>query len=134
LAANIEELDIMPTASPHNIVKESYGSKDKLVEKVSSLVLPADGESSDDHKRRLRNVANRKLLHLLALGEKVEALGGRDGMVSKILAAKGQTKDHEYGDKLKKLSLGRLLDLHRSTERRVGGKAKKKPQGQRRAQ
>lgn len=121
----------MPTATPLQIVKEKHGSKEQLVETVAGLVEPIEGESADEHKRRLRNVPNAKLLHLMAVGERVKELGGRDAVVKKVLELKGQPKDHEYGDSLRKLSQGRLLDLLGSAQRRAAGKAKKAPRQQR---
>lgn len=107
----------MAKATPLNRVKDEFGDKTKLVEKIAALVEPKGDESSDAHKRRLKNVSNKKLLHLLALGEKVKALGGRDAIVKRILELRGQSKDHEYGDKLKRLPLGRVVDLVGSLER-----------------
>lgn len=104
----------MAKKSPLQIVKETHGSKEELVKKVASLVEPEEGESAEEHLARLKYVSNAKLLHLVALAEQAQALGGRDGMVAKILELKGQTKDREYEDKLKKLSMGRLVDLTRS--------------------
>src|SRR5688572_28165657 len=103
-------------ATPHQRVKE-HGSKTDLIEKIVGLVEAGPDESADAHKRRLRNTSNAKLLHLLDLGEKVKALGGRDAMVKKALELKGQSKDHEYSDKLKTLSLGKLVDMIGSLER-----------------
>lgn len=122
----------MPALSPHQIVTKEHGSKNDLVDKVAAVIEPQEGESADEHKRRLRNVPNRKLLHLLALGEKAKELGGREKIVAKILELKKQSKDHEYGDFLKTLSLGQLVDKVGSVERRASGKAKKKPKSQRR--
>jgi hypothetical protein len=115
----------MPT--PLQIIKDQHGSKDALIDKVLPLVEPQDGETKDEHKKRLKYVANAKLLHLHALGERVAKLGGRDKIVARILELRGQTKDHEYADSLKKLSLGRLVDMVASVERRTAGKAKKAP-------
>lgn len=111
--------------TPHQRVKEQHGSKTDLIDKIVGLVEPGPDESSDDHKRRLRNTSNAKLLHLLDLGEKVKALGGRDAMVKTVLALKGQPKDHEYGDALKQLTLGRLVDMIGSLERAQKKVAKK---------
>lgn len=120
----------MAKKTPLQIVKETYGSKDDLVKKVASLVDPEPGESADEHLARLKYVSNAKLLHLVTLAEQAQALGGRDGMVAKILELKGQTKDREYEDKLKTLSLGRLVDLTRGlmqaakqAERKAGAPA-----------
>ncbi|MCA9650542.1 MAG: hypothetical protein H6712_16575 [Myxococcales bacterium] len=109
--------------TPLQIVKDDHGSKDALVDKVAALVDREDGESEEDHKKRLKLVPNAKLLHLLAVGEKAKALGGRDGIVARILELKNQSKDHEFGDKLKKTSLGRLIDTLQSLERAAKKKA-----------
>ena len=79
--------------TPLQIVKEQHGSKADLIKKLAGLIESEDGESDDDHKRRLRNVSNAKLLHLLDIGERAKAAGGRDGLVAKILELKGQSKD-----------------------------------------
>jgi hypothetical protein len=115
----------MPT--PLQTIKDRHGSKDALIDKVLPLVESLDGETKDDHKKRLKYVANAKLLHLHALGERVQKLGGREKIVARILELRGQKKDHEYSDKLKKLPLGKLVDLLQSVERRSAGKAKKAP-------
>lgn len=113
--------------TPLQIVKEQHGSKADLITKLAGLIAPMDGESDDDHKRRLRNVSNAKLLHLIDVGERAKAAGGRDGLVAKVLELKGQSKDHEYSDSLKKKSLGDLLDMAASLQRRADGKSAKKP-------
>ena len=113
--------------TPLQIVKEQHGSKADLINKLVGLIESDDGESDDDHKRRLRNVSNAKLLHLLDVGERAKAAGGRDGLVAKVLELKKQSKDHEYGDALKKKSLGDLLDMVASLQRRADGKSAKKP-------
>lgn len=107
----------MAKQTPLQIVKDRYGSKDKLIEAVTAVVEPHEGESADDHKKRLKHVSNAKLLHLLAMAEKAKALGGRDGMVGKILELKGQPKDDEYRTRLQRMSLARLVDLTQSLQR-----------------
>lgn len=109
----------MAKPTPLKIVKDKHGSKAELVDKVVELVEPMEGESSDEHKRRLRNTSNAKLLHLLDLGEKVKEAGGRDGLVKAILESKKQTKDHEYADSLERLPLGKLYDLAQTAKRRA---------------
>jgi len=119
----------MAKPTPLNQVKDKFGGKTELVEKIVALVEPKGDESSDAHKRRLKNVSNKKLLHLLALGEKVKSLGGRDAIVKRILELRGQSKDHEYGDKLKRLPLGKVVDvlggLERGTKERTAKPAAK---------
>ena len=97
--------------SPLQIIKEQHGSKADLIAKIVPLIEAEEGESADDHKARLAHVANRKLLHLHALGEKVKGLGGRKAIQTKILELKKQPKDHEYETKLGTMSLGQIVDL-----------------------
>jgi len=123
MAARIENTN-MAKKTPLQLVNERYGSKDKLIDAVVALVERDEGETEDDHKKRLKHVSNAKLLHLVGVAEQVKALGGREGMVDKILAIKGQPKDHEYRDALKRMPLGRLVDLAQSLQR-TGRTAKK---------
>jgi hypothetical protein len=117
MAANIEEDEIMAKKTPLQIVKDQYGSKDKLVDAVAALVERAEGETDDEHKKRLKYVSNAKLLHIAGQAERAKALGGRDAMIAKALELKAQTKDHEYADRLKRLPLGRLIDLVEGLQR-----------------
>src|SRR5262245_55816320 len=103
--------------TPQQIVKDTYGDKGKLIDAVVGLVEPATDETPEQHKRRLRNVSNAKLLHLIALGQRVKELGGRDAIVKQILELKRQSKDHEYADHLRRLALGRVVDLLQSLQR-----------------
>jgi len=100
----------MANTTPLQITKEKYGSKEALIDALLPLIDKFDDESDDDAKKRLKYVANRKLLHLLALGERAKELGGRDGMVKTIAELKGQPKDNEYTDFLKRRTLGQLVD------------------------
>lgn len=103
--------------SPLQLVKEKYGSKQELVAKLESLVDRPEGESSEEFAARMKTVANRKLLHLLDVGEKVAALGGRDALVTKVADLRGQSKDKDYVTKLSSFSMAKLLDLHTSLAR-----------------
>jgi hypothetical protein len=107
----------MAKKTPLQIVKDQYGSKDKLIDAVAAAVERDQGESEDEHKKRLKYVSNAKLLHLVAVAEKAKALGGKSGMIDKILELKRQPKDHEYRDRLGRMALGRLVDLVQSLER-----------------
>ena len=113
----------MANKSPLQIIKDEHGSKDELIAKVIPLIDKLDDESEDEQKARLKHTANAKLLHLLALGEKAKALGGRDGMVKTIAELKGQPKDNEYTDALKRMTLGQLVDLTTSLQRKAKAKA-----------
>ena len=105
--------------SPLQQVKNLYGSKDKLIAAVADHFSPADGESADDFRARLRHVANAKLLRLAKIGESIKALGGREAMIAKIAELRGQAKDKDYLGKLATYASPRLLDLHRSLSRKA---------------
>ena len=100
----------MAQATPLATLKAEHGSKVQLIDKVVPLIDKDPEESDEDCKKRLSNVANRKLLRLLALGERAKALGGRDGIVKMIAELKGQPKDNEFTDALKRQTLGQLVD------------------------
>jgi hypothetical protein len=116
----------MPKNSPLQQVNTLHGSKDKLVARVAEL-LPSSfaGESAEDYKKRLKYVANSKLLRLVKLGEEFVSLGGVEKIVDTIAVLKGQSKDKDFKASLSKLSVPRLLDLHRSLARKTKAAAKK---------
>ncbi len=113
--------------TPLQIVKDTFGSKEKLAEKVAGLLEPGEDEDKDAFVGRLKHVANQKLLHLHAVGERFKELGGRDKLVAKVAELKGQAKDSDFIERLKAYSPGRLIDLHDSLSRRAAGKAKRPP-------
>jgi hypothetical protein len=104
--------------SPVAVVKESFQSKDKLVEAVQKLAtadLWLDRVSAD---KGLAKVSNQKLLKLhAALTDAKQRFGTRDKLISAILELKKRTKDAGYSAGLKKQALPQLLDLHASAER-----------------
>lgn len=116
----------MSKNSPLHNVKKLFGSKEQLVAKVAEL-LPTSfsGESIDDYKKRLKYVANSKLLRLAQLGEKAKTLGGVQQIVETIALLKGQSKDKDFKAALAKLSIPRLLDMHASLARKTKAEAKK---------
>lgn len=109
----------MSKLSPLQNVKKIYGSKDQLISKVIELLTPADGESREDFSKRLKYVANAKLLRLVQIGEKIKELGGRSALVAKLAELKGQAKDKDFTASLGKLSLARLLDTYQALTRKV---------------
>ncbi len=112
----------MSKETPLQTVKRVYGSKDKLVDSVTSA-LQKLGEDADDLKERLTIASNKKLLHLAAVTKDIqERYGSRDKLVDAILTALGKVKDSDYGTKLSSLPLPRLLDLVRSAEKHAGRK------------
>lgn len=110
----------MPKITPLQNVKKLFGSKDQLVAKVAEL-LPTSfvGESVEDYKKRLKYVANSKLLRLAEIGEKAKKLGGVQAIVDKIAELKGHAKDKDFKAALAMVSVPSLVDLHQSLTRRL---------------
>lgn len=110
----------MSKNSPLQDVKKLFGSKEQLVARVAEL-LPTSftGESLDDYKKRLKYVANSKLLRLAKLGEKAKELGGVQQIADAIAKLKGQAKDKDFAAALAKLPIPRLLDMHASLSRKL---------------
>lgn len=116
----------MPKQSPLQQVKQAHGSKEQLVARVAELLPSSDsGESAEDYKKRLKYVANSKLLRLVKLGEEFASLGSVEKIVDTIALLKGQSKDKDFKASLSKLSVPRLLDMHRSLARKTKTEAKK---------
>lgn len=109
----------MAKLSPLQNVKKLHGSKEQLLSKIADVLAPNEGESRDEFVKRLKYVANAKLLRLLAVGEKVKELGGRAALVAKIGELKKQAKDKDFALMLNKLSLPRLLDTFQSLSRKA---------------
>jgi hypothetical protein len=108
----------MPRKSPLAQVNESFGGKDKLVEKLVSL-LESD-ESKEELRKRLLGVANGKLLHLHEVASMVkEKYGSRDKLLGAAAQALGRAKDKDYLAKLETYSTAKLLDVTLVAERRA---------------
>jgi hypothetical protein len=108
----------MSQKSPLAIVNETFGAKDKLVDKLVGLLDRGD-ESKDDLRKRLSTAANTKLLHLHKVATEVkEKWGSHDALVKDVAKALGRTKDKPFVDRLAAYSDARLIDLARATERR----------------
>ncbi|MEZ4383904.1 MAG: hypothetical protein R3A79_21410 [Nannocystaceae bacterium] len=114
----------MPT-SPLQQVKKLYGSKEKLVDEVAGLFAPAEGESADDFRKRLKHVANAKLLRLAKIGAAVKEIGGRDALIAKVAELSGLAKDKDFVTKIGSYADPKLLELHRSLSRKAKAKAAK---------
>ncbi|HVZ74190.1 MAG TPA: hypothetical protein VHJ20_17545 [Polyangia bacterium] len=112
----------MSSASPLARVKEEFGGKDKLVDKLVGLVDAGD-ESKDDLRKRLLGAANSKLLRLHGVATKVKAKGGHDGLAAAAATAVGHGKDKDFVAKLESFSNGRLVDILEAGERRAKRKA-----------
>jgi hypothetical protein len=108
----------MAAKSPLARVKEEFGSKDKLVDKIVGLLGSGD-ESKDDLRKRLLGAANGKLLRLAGRATALKELGGHDKLAAAAAGALGRSKDADYVAKLGTYSTGRLLDLKKVAETRA---------------
>ncbi len=99
----------MSKKSPLLEVNESFGGKDKLVEKLVGL-LESD-ESKEDLRQKLLGVANGKLLRLHRVATAVkEKFGSRDKLVAELASGR---KDKDYTTRLEGFSTARLADMAR---------------------
>jgi len=112
------ELKISPLAR----VKEEFGGKDKLVDKIVG-VLDSGDESKDELRKRLLGVSNTKLVRLFSVATKTKQAGGHDKLVSTAAEKLNRAKDKDYVAKLDEYSDGRLLDVVESAARRSGAAA-----------
>jgi hypothetical protein len=110
------------SSSPLARVKEEFGGKDKLVDKLVGLVDAGD-ESKDDLRKRLLGAANSKLLRLHIVASKVKEQGGHDKLAAAAASGVGHGKDKDYVAKLESFSNGRLVDMLASAERRAKRKS-----------
>jgi len=115
MAAAAEALKQSPLAR----VKEEFGGKDKLVDKIVG-VLDSGDESKDELRKRLLGVSNTKLIRLFSVATKTKQAGGHDKLVATTAEKLNRAKDKDYVAKLESYSAGRLLDVLSSAERRSG--------------
>jgi len=115
MAAAAEALKTSPLAR----VKEEFGGKDKLVDKIVG-VLDSGDESKDELRKRLLGVSNTKLIRLFSVATKTKQAGGHDKLVATTAEKLNRAKDKDYVAKLESYSAGRLLDVLSSAERRSG--------------
>ena len=108
----------MAKKTPLAQVNDTFGGKDKLVDKLVSF-LESD-EAKDEVRKRLLSVSNSKLLHLHEVASMVkEEYGSRDKLLDAAAQALGRAKDKDYKAKLESYSTAKLLDVTRIAERRA---------------
>jgi hypothetical protein len=112
------ELKVSPLAR----VKEEFGGKDKLVDKIVG-VLDSGDESKDELRKRLLGVSNTKLVRLFSVATRTKQAGGHDKLVATTAEKLNRTKDKDYVSKLGDFSNGRLLDMLQSAEGRSASSA-----------
>jgi hypothetical protein len=119
----------MSQTSPLARVKEQFGGKDKLVDKIVGLLDSGD-EPKEELRKRLLGAANGKLIRLHEVASSLKQHGGHDKLVEAAAAGLGRSKDKDYVEKLSTFSSGRLLDMLRvSTARGAATAAKAKAAG-----
>ncbi|MFH0902545.1 MAG: hypothetical protein V2A73_18095 [Pseudomonadota bacterium] len=103
-----------PQRSPLQMVKEQFGSKDTLVEKVLGLV--EHGEvAKDELKERLLKASNKKLLRLAETAESIRSqYGSKEALANAVAGMLGKAKDISYVKRIGKYTSGRLLDMART--------------------
>ena len=123
----------MPQKSPLSLVNETFGAKDKLVEKLVTL-LDQGEEPKAELRKRLLVAANSKLLNLHRVATAVkEKFGSRDKLVAQAASLLGHSKDKDFLTRLDNQSDARLLDLVAAAERKAkkaAAKPKTKPAAQ----
>src|SRR5689334_6831303 len=113
MAAAAEALKTGPLAR----VKQEFGGKDKLVDKIVG-VLDSGDESKDELRKRLLGVSNTKLVRLFSVATKTKQAGGHDKLVASTAEKLNRAKDKDYVAKLEEYSDGRLLDMLGAAEGR----------------
>ena len=107
--------------SPLAEVRDQFGSKEALADKLIPVLDRPEGEDEADFKRRIRTASNRQLLRLWKAEEAVKALGGKKKLVDEIVQLKFGRANAEYGAKITRFMNTRLLDLHQSLKSAAKG-------------
>ncbi len=110
---------------PLRLVKDSFQSKEKLVEAVQKLATADLWIDRVNSEKGLARVANGKLVRLHAiLSDAKQRFGSRDKLIAAILELEKRTKDAGYKARLEQYPLPRLLDAHQTADRRAKAKTK----------
>jgi hypothetical protein len=102
--------------SPLSRVKDEFGGKDKLVDKIVGILDGGD-LSKDDLRKKLLGVANGKLIRLHTVATRTKEAGGHDKLAATTADKLKRGKDKDYVNKLGEYSNGRLLDILTVAER-----------------
>jgi hypothetical protein len=105
-------------------VKEEFGGKDKLVDKIVGVLETGEDESKDELRKRLLGVSNSKLIRLHGVATRTKAAGGHDKLAAAAAEGLKHGKDKDFVQKLSGLSNGRLLDIVEAASGRSNGAAK----------
>lgn len=111
----------MQKKSPLQLVRDQFGSKEELVNKLLPLIDRLKKEESDsDFARRIGNASNTQLLRMWKVEQAVqERFGSKDALIDAIVRLKfkegknGYKGNADYQAALGRKSKSYLLDLHR---------------------
>jgi hypothetical protein len=109
--------------SPLARVKDEFGGKDKLVDKIVGVLGSSADESKDEVRKRLLGVANRKLIRLYSVATRTKEAGGHDELAQAAANGLNRGKDKDYVTRLGDYSNGRLLDMLGSSQARKAAAA-----------
>lgn len=103
-------------SAPLHTVKDKFGSKEALVDRLMPLLDRQPEESEEEFKDRLMRVSNRKLLRLFERENTLrEQFGNRETLVDRIMELRLQVGRKANADLRRVLltqSTGRLLSAH----------------------
>ncbi len=109
------------TKNPLARVKEEFGGKDKLVDKIVGVLETSEDESKDELRKRLLGVSNTKLIRLHSVATRTKEAGGHDKLAATAAERLKHGKDKDYVQMLSGLSNGRLLDMAKAAGGRGTG-------------
>ena len=102
----------MAKKSPLQQVRDEFGSKAELAEKVLGILEADENEDAEDFKHRVETMSNRKLLRLWAAHQRVQSeYGSKDALVEKITRARFSGGNADYQQKISGFTLPKWLDL-----------------------
>lgn len=100
--------------SPLAKVKKEFGSKEKLVSEVVSLLKSINDTLPEDIEKRLRSQTNQKLMKLYNNAKKISEIG-KDKVIEVILKARRPTSkkvDEDYKKALLRYPVSKLYDMY----------------------
>ena len=105
--------------TPLAILKDRFGTKEKLVKAVETLATKDLWLDRVNEDKGLGRVSNAKLIRLHdTLEDAKKRFGSRDKLIKAICKIEKRDKDEGYQTRLGGYPLPRLLDLHDSAEKR----------------
>lgn len=104
----------MAKKTPVQIVRERFGSKEKLVGELLGTLERPEGESDEDFKARLLRVTNAQLLRLHSVETRVrEQFGSKEKLADAVYSQRRTGKaDKDFRTRLGGLRKAQLLDKY----------------------